>query len=101
MTKESIKNKEHSLYLSRLLLKKIQTRNPKFKKPDIDKWAVNIDRLIRLDKRDPNEIKSVIAWCQDNDFWQDNILSTKKLRDQFDQLSMKMKKETDPYGNIW
>ena len=49
--------------------------------------------MIRLDKRNPNQIKVVIKWSQIDDFWQDNILSTVKLRKQFDQLVLKMKKE--------
>lgn len=77
--------------LSNLLLSKILERNPNFKKPDLQKWAVHTDKMIRLDKRDPPGIKRVIEWCQEDDFWMDNILSTKKLRDQYDQLLMKMK----------
>ena len=52
--------------------------------------------MIRLDNRQPNEIKAVIEWSQEDDFWQDNILSTTKLRKHFDQLSMKMGK--NKYG---
>lgn len=103
VTKEiKIKNKEHSLFLSNLLLEKIKERNPKFKKPDIMKWAVHIDRLIRLNKRNPDEIKKVIEWCQDDDFWQDNVLSTAKLRKQYDQLFLKWQKATKGrYDNMW
>ena len=78
--------------LAELLLTKILDRNPNFKKPDLQKWAVHIDRMIRLDKREPPEIAKVIEWCQQDDFWQDNILSTQKLRKQYDQLVMKMNK---------
>jgi hypothetical protein len=75
---------------SKLLLDLILSRNPKFKKPDLQKWAIHIDRAIRLDNRTPEELQKVIEWCQADDFWQNNILSTKKLRDQFDQIFMKM-----------
>ena len=47
--------------------------------------------MIRLDNRDPVEIEKVILWCQEDTFWQNNILSTKKLRFQFDQLVFKSK----------
>lgn len=85
--------------LSDLLLSYIFERNNNFKKPDLQKWAIHIDRMIRLDKRNPVEIKKVIKWCQQNTFWQNNILSTEKLKIQYDQLIMKMntkpqKKET-------
>jgi hypothetical protein len=76
--------------LSEALLNKIIFRNPNFKRPNILKWAKEIDLMIRLDGRDPEDIKEVIEWSQDNYFWQTNILSTSKLRKQFDQLKMKM-----------
>lgn len=47
--------------------------------------------MIRMDKRDPAEIEKVITWCQQDPFWQNNILSTNKLRIRFDQLVLKMK----------
>jgi len=79
--------------LSQLLLNLIQKRKPKFKQPDIGKWAKHIDLMIRVDKREVTNIETVINWCQQDEFWQNNILSTNKLREQFDQLSMKMDAE--------
>jgi hypothetical protein len=76
--------------LSELLFSEILKRNPKHKKPNLRSWAQHIDRLIRLDRRDTEEIERVIRWCQRDTFWQNNILSTSKLRDQYDQLILKM-----------
>ncbi len=76
--------------LASLLLERIVSRLPGFKKPDLQKWAVEIDRMIRIDERPPEEIRRVIEWCQTDDFWQNNILSAGKLRKQFDQLRAKM-----------
>ncbi len=76
--------------LSQCLLDLILKRNPAYKRPDIQKWAIHIDRMIRIDKREPGGIQEVISWSQSDDFWQNNILSTKKLRRQFDQLFLKM-----------
>ena len=78
--------------ISELLFSLISERDQKAKKPDFQKWAVHIDRLIRIDKRDPGEIRNVIEWSQNDSFWQNNILSTEKLRKQFGQLALKMKK---------
>ena len=47
--------------------------------------------MIRVDNRIPDKIKEVILWCQRDSFWQSNILSTKKLRAQYDQLLINMK----------
>jgi DNA-binding MarR family transcriptional regulator len=76
--------------LSELLLSLILSRKPDFKKPDLQKWAVHIDRMLRLDKRTPERIEKIIRWCQVDPFWQANILSTEKLREKFDQLELKM-----------
>ena len=76
--------------LSKLLLGLILLRNSNHKKPDLQKWAVHIDRAIRLDGRTPDELKAAVEWCQSDSFWQNNILSTAKLREQYDQLFLKM-----------
>jgi phage replication O-like protein O len=94
ITKETIQKKIYTsnsdeIRLSEHLLSLIFFRNPKFKKPNIQKWADHIGRLINIDKRTPEEIQGVIEWCQQDDFWQNNILSTQTLRKQFDKLFMK------------
>lgn len=84
--------------LSQLLLDLIREQKPDFKKPDLQKWAVHIEYMIRLDKRKPHIIAKVIKWCRADDFWQINILSTEKLRKQFDQLQMKMEMDNAKRG---
>lgn len=75
-------------YLRKYILK----NNPKSKTPEnLQKWCVDIDRMIRLDKRTSDEIKEVIAFCQTDSFWSANILSTGKLREKYDALFLKMK----------
>jgi len=95
-TKDNIQKKKEiyspnsiEIRTSELLLSLIRQRNPNFKQPNIQSWAVHVDRMIRLDKRSPEEIEKVIRWCQQDSFWQNNILSTEKLRRQYDQLCMK------------
>jgi hypothetical protein len=76
--------------LSELLFEKILSRNPNHKRPNLQTWAKDIDRMIRIDHRTPEDIRAVIDWCQSDPFWQNNILSTAKLREKFDQLCLKM-----------
>ncbi len=83
------------ILLSQFLFDEILKRRPNLKKPNLKTWAKDIDLMIRVDKRDPKEIEKVIEWCQADEFWQDNILSTAKLRKQFDQLALKAGKQ--PY----
>ena len=80
--------------LSVFLLNNIRKRKPDFKMPNLQVWSKQSDYILRIDRRDPHEIKEVIEWCQTDEFWQDNILSTAKLRKQYDQLVLKMNKKT-------
>ena len=96
-TKETVQKKKRSFVetqkefqLSKLLLSLIRERKPDFKEPNLQKWAREIDLMIRIDKRKPEKIEKVIRWCQEDDFWQNNILSTQKLRKHYDQLTLKM-----------
>jgi phage replication O-like protein O len=102
-TKTSVKNDTHKrqktikynpnsdeVRVAHLLFSLIQERNPDHKKPDIQEWAIHIDRMIRLDNRTVEGIEKIIHWCQEDGFWQNNIISTKKLREHYDQLKLKM-----------
>jgi hypothetical protein len=76
--------------LASLLHDLIKENDPKSKEPNIQRWALEIDRLIRLDGREPEEIETVLRWSQADPFWKTNILSATKLRKQFQQLKLKM-----------
>ena len=81
---------ERGLRLSEFLFSFIQKRNNGHKPPDLNKWAKEIDRMIKIDGRDPPEIERVIEWCQGDEFWMNNVLSPVKLRKHYDQLKLKM-----------
>ena len=78
------------LRLSELLLSLILEKKSDFRRPDVQRWAVQIDRMIRLDGRTPERIEAVIRWCRRDPFWRNNILSTAKLRMHFDRLELDM-----------
>ena len=81
---------EQAIELSHLLKSLILRNNPKAKLPDdITKWAMDFDRMINIDKRTPEEIRSVLEFSQNDSFWCANILSAGKLREKFDQLYLK------------
>jgi hypothetical protein len=54
---------------------------------------MDMDKILRLDKRTPEQLEDVIDWCQQDEFWQDNILSPAKLRKQLDKLELRMAKD--------
>jgi len=68
--------------------------NPGAKVPDdIKKWAIDIDRMLRIDKRAETEIESVIIFSQQDPFWMSNILSAATLREKYDKLYLRMKNQ--------
>lgn len=105
--KNNKNNKEYSedskeFRLSLFLLNTIRKRKPDLKMPNLQKWSEQSDYILRIDKRDPHEVKKVVEWCQLDEFWQDNILSTAKLRKQYDKLVLKMNKDgnSKPDGKL-
>lgn len=95
------KKKEDNIYspnsdefrLSNLLYGLIKKNNPQFKQPNLDNWCGHVDKMLRIDKRSVDDIEAVIRWCQQDNFWHKNILSTDKLRKQFDKLYMNIPKD--------
>lgn len=83
-----------------LLAERMRRNKPDCKLPDnFNSWCRHIDLMIRIDGRTPKQIQDVILFCQKDAFWQSVILSTKKLREKFDQLSMKMQAPTKGKSN--
>lgn len=76
--------------LTMLLFDRMRQNNPDCKEPNFQVWCKHIDRMIRLDGRTPKDIQTIIILSQKDPFWQSNILSTEKLRAQYDQLVLKM-----------
>ena len=96
--KKDIKKKKERIYysedsipfqLSQLLLIEILQHIPRFILPDLQKWAEEMDKIIRIDQRPVEEIRAVILFAQHDPFWQNNILSVGKLRKQYDMLNGK------------
>jgi hypothetical protein len=67
---------------------------PSKREATIKRWAVEIDRMHRIDKREWDHIERCIRWCQDHHFWAPNIASGEKLRKQYDQMLMQAKTES-------
>ena len=84
--------------LSKFLLTEIRKNDANFlagspgvEESAIQRWAFDIDRMIRLDKRSAEEIRAVIEFAQSNRFWKSNILSAKKLREKYTTLLLQSK----------
>lgn len=87
--------------LALYLFAKIKQNNPEHKSltdSQKQKWADSIRLMIERDKRTPQQIHNMIEWCQADDFWKQNILSTAKLRKQYDTMRPKAKAEWERRG---
>lgn len=82
--------------LALYLFEKIKQNNPEHKAltdSQKQKWADSIRLMIERDNRTPQKIRNMIDWCQADSFWKQNILSTAKLRKQYDTMRPKAKAE--------
>jgi predicted phage replisome organizer len=81
------------MMLSKYLFELMRRNNPEAKEPNFQSWSNEIRKMINLDQRKPEQIKNMITWCQKDSFWKGNILSTKKLREKYDQLKVRALEE--------
>lgn len=86
--------------LSKLMFSKIKELHPKARKPNYAIWNREFERLIRIDKRNIQEINQMIEWIYNHDFWFKNILSPDKLRKQWDRLSLQINQVTNQGSRI-
>lgn len=63
--------------------------NPKHRAPIWSAWCKDIRLMRERDKRTRREIAELFAWANADSFWQTNILSPGKLREKWDQLTLK------------
>jgi hypothetical protein len=86
---------EEALRLAQLFLESIRECNPDFKpsfdQKDLDRWACDIDLMMRIDKRSSDQIREVITWLKEDRFWWKNIQSGENLRKKFDRLVAEMR----------
>lgn len=71
------------------LLASLVAKNGAKTPTSLDGWTEDLEKLIRIDGRDPGQVELVIRWCQADPFWSSNILSGAKLRQKYDQLNLK------------
>lgn len=90
----------NEMMLSKLLFSLMQSNNQNVKQPNFQSWSKEFDYILRIDKRDIEEVRKVIEWCQNDSFWKTNILSPSSLRKQYDRLTLKMKVCEKQQNNI-
>jgi hypothetical protein len=93
-------SQKSALELSGLLLSSHRKEIPDYLsgKKDIktiQRWADDIEKLIRIDKKSPDKIRQVILWAKTpGNFWFNNIQSGEKLRKHFERLFGQMQTDS-------
>ena len=68
------------------LLRRLRELYPKMKQPNLEAWAIEIDKIHRLDERSWEDIDYMIEFAMADDFWSRNILSPNAMRRNWDKL---------------
>jgi len=74
-------------------VEKISPKNKRLPKNrfQLDAWAYEFDKMLRIDKRDMAEIKRVATHALKDKFWQGVVLSPDALRKHFDKIELQIK----------
>ena len=89
------------LRLAELLRDLHQKEDPRYRPTPmyIKKWAEDIEKINRIDKRSYEEIERVIRWVKTSgNFWFSNIMSGVTLRKQFSRLFLGMTQRQKPHS---
>ncbi|MGE0755719.1 MAG: phage replication protein [Pirellulaceae bacterium] len=104
-TKAGTKYSPEDEQLAQWIWSLIVAMQPGRKPPRMDKWASTIRLMREVDGRTHDEIRKLFGWCNRDEFWRTNILSPEKLREKWDDLTLKMtrpprqqaqRRDTDP-----
>jgi hypothetical protein len=85
------KEGEKDVQFAMWMYHKIQLINEHQKKPNWNVWAKDIRLMQTRDGRNLKDMAVVFNWANTDPFWQSNILSPAKFRQQYDTLLIKMR----------
>ena len=79
-------------------VKSLSPKNKKLPKNrfQLDAWAYEFDKMMRIDKREMEEIKKVAVYALKDKFWQGVVLSPDALRKHFDKIELQIKNKRKP-----
>jgi len=79
------------MHFAEFMDSQIRTVTRSQKKQNLESWANTIRLMVDSDNRTLPEMRRVFMWANNDSFWRGNILSAKKFREKFDQLSARMR----------
>lgn len=87
---------DNDMQLANIMFTKILQLNPTNKKPNLEKWADEFRKILKIDKKPASEVLELLELIFKDSFWCNNILSPNKLRKQYDQLKIKLLNNRKP-----
>lgn len=106
---KNVKKKDHcpkifsddslEMKMTRFMVNKILNTYPGAIIPhNLNKWCSSFDRLMRIDGRTVDEIRQVMQWVYQDEFWCTNIRSPEKLREKWDTVYLQMQRGKQKKG---
>lgn len=77
--------------IAQYLYDEVIIRYPFMKDRSIEDWAVEVDKLNRIDGYEYNIIWGVAKWSQDDNFWRQQVRSGANLRKHFEKMLIRIK----------
>ena len=99
LSDKSDKHTNADLNFVKRMVATFKTTNPKYKEPNLQSWEETIRLMRERDNRTLEEMAQVFKWANQDSFWSSNIMSPRKLREQFDVLTAKMNQKGTTNGN--
>lgn len=96
-TKKTKKYNENSIQykLAEFLYREIESQDPIFAEPNLQKWASIFNTILYVDKKDPDEIKKIISWTVRDNFHQTFFVTPMYLRNKYEMLRKQCNKSSN------
>lgn len=90
-----------ALKMANWLWQQVQSRYPYVNEPNIEQWADDIDKLVRVDKQPLDYIKLALLFSQQDTFWRQQVRSGANLRKHYEKLLVKAQELQAKRGGVY
>lgn len=89
-----------ALKMATWLAEQVMQRYPYVKQPNIEQWADDIDKLVRVDKQPLDNVKIALLFSQQDSFWRQQVRSGANLRKHYEKLLVKAQEHKPKGGGV-
>lgn len=83
------------------LAEQVRQRYPYAPEANIEQWAADIEKIVRLDKQEFGNVKVALIFSQQDNFWRQQIRSGANLRKHFVKLLVKAQEHKPQAGKVY